>query len=207
MKGWVSWLIALLPAVAGLLGCATTPPSSFYALIPIEAASVRSAPLDERWPRIALGPLSIPDFLDRPQLVSRDGVALHIDELHRWGGSLAEEFLRVWGENLAHLLETSQVFVYPSEANAPVDFRILADLLRFEAGADGATHLKVRWVVVDPGHGDARIVRESTYRRPLPSAPGVASDERGQVAGLSAVLGDFSRDVAAALRRLTMAQE
>lgn len=199
MMGWLAPLFALAVPLLALPGCATSPPSAFYTLTPIDEVDTRSAALDDRGLRVGLGPLTLPHFLDRPQIVSRDGVQLRFDEFHRWGGSLDDDFLRVWGENLAYLLGTSRVFVYPSDSKADLDFLVLAHLLRFEGGSDGAVWLKVRWVVRDPYRDDTLVVREQTYRRQLGEE---AIDEAALVRGLSLVLGDFSRDVADVLSQL-----
>lgn len=187
-----------LAMLMGLGGCATSPPASFYTLMPIAAADARHGPLEASGPAIGLGPVTFPRFLDRPQIVTRDGVALRFDEFHRWAGSLDDDFLRVWGENLAHLLGTSRIVTFPSEAKTLVDYRVLAEVLSFAASAEGMVDLKVRWAVLDPYLERTLVVRENLYRRPLPAA----ADEATLVACLSEVLGDFSRDVADAIRRL-----
>ncbi|MBK1700689.1 PqiC family protein [Thiococcus pfennigii] len=197
-----TWRWYAVPVLVGLVGCASSPPSTFYTLAPIGEASARATALGDRGPRVGLGPLALPHFLDRPQIVVRDGVQLRFDEFHRWGGSLDDDFLRVWGENLAHLLGTGQVYVFPTEVKTPVDFRVVAEVLSFEGHSDGTVQLKVRWSVLDPYRDKGLLVREETYRRAVPVAAEGGVEEAALVSGLSAVLGDFSRDVADALRRL-----
>jgi hypothetical protein len=125
------------------------------------------------------------------------GNQLALDEFHRWGGSLQNSFLSVLGENLAHLLGTAQILVYPSEVRYPVQFRVVANVLRFEGVADGQAVLKVRWAVLDPYSERPLVVRESVHRNR------VRGEGRGAlVAALSASLGDFSREVAETLMPL-----
>jgi uncharacterized lipoprotein YmbA len=194
-------LFALL-VLLWLTGCATTPPSSFYVLTPLAQAERRDVTLAEGRVTVGIGPVSFPDFLDRPQIVTRAGSnRLDLDELNRWGGSLQDGFLRTLGENLAHLLGTAQILVYPAEVRFPVDYRVIATVLRFEGAKGGEAVLKVRWAVIDPYSERPLAVRESTYRNRV-AAPG----EEGLVAALSASLGDFSRDVATTLRQLPKPQ-
>ena len=178
--------------LALLAGCAT-PPSSFYALTPMPGAAGRASGLSGGRLAVGLGPVAFPQFLDRPQIVSRDGTnRLSLDEFHRWGGSLQDDFLRVWGENLAALLETSRILVLPSDVRAPVDFRIQATVLGFEGTPNREAVLKVRWVVQE-GQGDGVLAaREDRYACPLRQGGG----EEALVAALSECLGAFSRDVA-----------
>lgn len=78
------WPFLLLWIVAGCTG--TSPPSTFYLLSaipeatqPIEKASGGSS-------SIVVGPLSMPAYLERIQIVTQAGDGeMVIDEFHRWG--------------------------------------------------------------------------------------------------------------------------
>jgi uncharacterized lipoprotein YmbA len=184
--------------VLAATGCASTPPSSFYTLTPLPEAADRSLSLADRGPSVGVGPVVFPDFLDRPQIVSRAGSnRLALDELNRWAGSLQDGFLRVLGENLAHLLGTGRILVYPAEVRFTTDFRVIADVLRFEGGADGTAVLKVRWAVIDPYSERPLAVRESSYRSRIRG-----DDPEALVAAMSANVGAFSRELAETLRAL-----
>ena len=186
--------IILLPLL--LMGCATTPPSAFYTLTPELAGpdpGIREGTL-----AIGLGPFDLPEYLDRPQLVARAGAnELTVDELHRWGGSLSEDFLRVLGENLAQELETSRIVLAPAEVRFPLDFRVVGDVIAFEGRAGGEAVLKVRWAVLDPYRERALSVRERRYREAVREEGPAA-----MVAAMSAALATFSGDLAADIRRL-----
>ena len=156
---WASWRL--------MAGCASTPPSSFYTLSPLPAVAGSQAPTRRRDLAIGLGPVTFPVFLDRPQIVSRDaGNRLAVDEFNRWGGTLQDDFLRVWSENLAHLLGTSRILIFPSEIRYPLDFRIAADVLAFEGTPDGQAVLKVRWAVLDPISNRCWPCARTRYRQP-----------------------------------------
>jgi uncharacterized protein len=198
MRG-VDWIV--VPVAVWLLaasGCGTTPPSSFYTLSPLPGAAGRAAPTGGSI-GIGLGPVSFPAFLDRPQIVSRDSAnRLQIDELRRWGGTIQDDFMRVLSENLSYLLGTSHIVVFPTEVRAPLDFRVSADVLTFEGTTQGQAELKVRWAILDPFLEQALSVHETAYREPVQGA----RDQAALVAAMSAALGSFSRDVAAAIKAL-----
>lgn len=206
-----------------LLGCASTPPSSFYVLTPIQEASARNGDLSGGGVSLGLGPVVFPQFLDRPQLVTRGGSnRLDVDEFNRWGGTVQDDFLRVWGENLAHLLGTSRVYVFPTETRVPVDFRITAEVVSFEGVPGGDAVLKVRWALLDSDLEHSLAVREDFYRCPVkidaPAASGktlsskadqqaaAAARSEAVVAAMSRCLGEFSRDVAQVIRTTPPAQ-
>ncbi|EXJ13383.1 PqiC family protein [Imhoffiella purpurea] len=188
-----------LSVAAMLLGCASTPPSSFYTLAPMAPAAGEA---ERSWQALSvgLGPVTFPVFLDRPQIVAREtGNRLMIDEYHRWGGTLQDDFLRVWSENLGRLLGSSRILVLPSDIRYPLDYRVGAEVLAFEGTERGEAVLKVRWVVLEPARDRVLLVREDRYARPW---SGAETDRDALIEALSGVLADFSRDVARALSAL-----
>jgi uncharacterized lipoprotein YmbA len=199
-----------------LLGaCASSPPSSFYTLSPLPASDGAGADLRAGGLALGIGPVTFPQFLDRPQIVARDSAnRLSLNEFHRWGGTVQDDFLRVWGENLGYLLGTSRVLAAPSEVRIPLDFRIAAEVLAFEGTPGNEALLKVRWSVLDPYLERTLASREDAYRCPIKAPPptqgtvqvlsGKAPDQNYQavVAALSQCLGDFSQDVAEVVRTL-----
>ncbi|KAA6186990.1 membrane integrity-associated transporter subunit PqiC [Thiohalocapsa marina] len=212
-------LLISLSMVWLLGGCASSPPSRFYVLTPMTTATAPAADIVGGPLSLGVGPVEFPQFLDRPQIVSRGGNRLQLDEFERWGGTLQDDFLRVWSENLAHLLGTSRVVVFPSQTRLETDFRVLAEVLGFEGVPDAAVLLKVRWAVFDGDLQRALMSREDVYRCPVRAAsagdlPALAagngsdagadtgSATGARVAAMSRCLEAFSRDVAAAVRAL-----
>ena len=188
---WLSWVLAIA-------GCAGSPPSNFFTLRPLPAADGHGA-VSGGTIGLGLGPVTFPSFLDRPQIVSRDGNnRLTLDEFNRWGGTLQDDFLRVWSENLAYLVGTSRILIFPTEVRFPLDFRITADVLTFEGTPTGEAVLKVRWAVLDPRLEQTLAARVTSYRQPLRQP----ADQAALIAAMSAALGAFSEDVAAVLRSL-----
>jgi uncharacterized lipoprotein YmbA len=181
MNGYAQVKPLVILIAAGLAACASTPPSSFYTLVALPAPKGEATRALAQSPAIGVGPISFPSFLDRDQMVSRSGdTGLNVDELHRWGGSLEDDFRRVLGEDLAQLLGTSRVLLYSGELRYPVDYRVAVDVLRFEGTAQSEAVLKVRWALLAP---DAQ-----------------GQDPAAMVQAMSRTLGAFSRDLAEAIR-------
>jgi uncharacterized lipoprotein YmbA len=174
-------------------GCATTPTASFYALSAPPSAG--SASTDGR--TILIGPVDLPEYLQRPQIVSRAGTRLVVDEFHRWGGRLEEEFVRVLSRRLGSLLGTQQVFAYPSRVVADADHRVALDVRRFDGMLGGEVVLDVAWSVVDERSGEVVATRQQRY-----VAVAGAADYDAYAEALSGLVGQFADDVAAALRDL-----
>lgn len=162
----------VLAAAVALSGCGSPPKTSFYTLSargdngPPAAALAASSQIG-----IAVGPVTLPELVDRPQLVVRTGenqVAL-LDQ-HRWAESLKREIPRVLAGHLARLLGTTRVSVYPGAPGGASDIRIRVDIQRFESIPDREAALEAFWTVTPPG-GEARSGR-SMLRVPV-DAPGV----------------------------------
>ena len=188
-----------LAAVALLASaCATTsPPMRFYLLSPItETAPAGAAPghaLGDAL--VVVGPLQLPGYLDRPELVVRqpDG-RFSLRELDRWGEPLDQLLTHTVTANLVRLTGSPRVAAFPLPGRASADLRIIGRVLRFDADASGLAVLEVQWSVLDAS-GEPRVpVRIDAYR-----AQARSTDAAALVAALSDVLAQFSRQLADAL--------
>lgn len=197
-------LRTLLPlgALAGALlgGCASTPPSSFYTLAavapPAESAAAEN-PLS-----VTVGPLLLPEYLDRPQIVTRDTpTQLTLDEFQRWGGSLREDLLRTIAMNLGVLLNTDRIVMYPNDERLPVDFRVLLSVEQFDGALGQSSTLITRWTVVDASRdfadADPLVMRRSVIDTPVSGV-----DYNAYVTAGSRSVEALSREIARAILSL-----
>lgn len=142
-------LVAVLALVL-LAGCGSTPKAAFYTLRagePGQAAGVATM-------SVGVGPVSLPEAVDRPQMVLRgQGNAVEIDEFNRWAEPLESEIPRVVAGGLAARLPEAYVAVFPFSASLEPDLRVELDVQRFESVLDAAALVEVHWVVKDrEGH-------------------------------------------------------
>jgi uncharacterized lipoprotein YmbA len=70
-----------------------------------------------------------------------------IAEFDRWAAPLREDIPRVVAENLAAILGTQRVTVFPQSAAADASYRIALDILRFDALPGKGVVLDARWTV------------------------------------------------------------
>jgi hypothetical protein len=188
-----SALLAIGLASALVSGClGGTPQPEFFTLSPASgtAASPALASLPDLG--LAVGPLEFPRYLDRPELVTRDGShRLIVADAHRWGGSLRTDILRAVADDLGRLLGTSRVAIYPTEPRFPADYRILLDVREFEGVPGRTVTLRVGWSIVPIAGGQAVAVEESRIEQPIAS-----TSFEDLVAAQSAALGSVSRRIA-----------
>ena len=183
--------VFLLISITSCAG--TTPPSRFYLLTPLADSGLTGTKAD--FPRdiaIGIGPVSFPEYLNRPQIVSRaDDNELHLAEFHRWAESLSQNFTRVLAENLATLLGIDHIAVYPWKHSDVLNYRIKLDVVRLEGSPGGETFLKARWSILNGNGKKMFIVKTSQLHE--------ATDGRGHdalVAAESRLLESLSREIA-----------
>ena len=180
-----------------LAGCGTTRPSKFYILSPMPAGESVTATGNE--PAIGLGPVVMPKYLDRPQIVQRAGDnQLLLAESHRWAEPLANNFTRVLAENLAATIPVDQVAVYPWSRTTRVDYQVSVDVMRFDADTNGNAVLSSDWKVLETESNEVIAMKRSTF-----SEAALATDYAAIVAAQSRLLAAFAREITGVIRSAT----
>lgn len=182
-----------IAALLGLAGCAGNTPSRYYFLSPLVEAGGAAAPGGSR--TIGVGPVRLPDYLNRPQIVTRTGPnEFTVAEFNQWGGPLEAEVGRVLAENLATLLPADRVALFPWSMPYPAQYRVQVAVVRFEADAAGSVGLTARWSILGKDGRDALRTVQSSLRE---EAGG--TEYEATVAAMSRALAGLSREIAAAL--------
>lgn len=184
-----------------LAGCGTfsprPDPSRFFTLstLPeVEQATLKNSTRPERM-FLGIGPIKFPSYLDRQEIVVRTAQnRFEVSEHDRWAEPLQENFSRVLSENLALLLDTDLIIIYPwSPANRP-SYQVEIEVLRLEANSERNGQLFARWSILDSANKKVAVVKESRVTR---NAKEKSTD--GSVAALSEAIGDLSREIATAV--------
>ena len=197
MKSTVHSLVIICSAATLMLltSCGSTPPSRFYLLSPMDK-SVRTTSGGQWDDGIVVGPVSFPQYLERPQIVSYAGDnQLRLGEYDRWGEALEDNMLRVLAQNIGILLNTNKVFVYPLPADIPVRYRIIIDIMGFEQQSDDRVKLDLRWGILSLEEGGVIVTGNAVVHRDVASK-GYADIVRE----MSLALGEASREIAEALK-------
>jgi uncharacterized lipoprotein YmbA len=187
--------VTLSGAGCSLIG--TTPPSHFYILA---AVSDSVAPVGEDEVvdvGLGIGPVYIPQYLDRPQIVLRENRnQLTLSELDKWAEPLEDGVARVLGEDLAKLLGTDRVLRFPWHTGSDLDYRIPIRVERFDGELGAEVMLVVRWKLFREGQRGALAQGHTRIERPTEGA-----SHRSLVKAMSAAMADLSRELAAAVRQ------
>jgi uncharacterized protein len=188
----VSWVASLL----GLGACASTP-SHFYVLNTLSASETVPAPVAAQSPVIGVGPITLPKYLDRPQIVTRVGRhQLALGEFDRWAEPLQDNVLRVLAENLASLVPTDHILLHPWTRSVTVDYQVSMEVLQFDGWLGGESTLLARWSILDGAE------RELFNRMVHLHAPNGGQGYEAMVVVMNQMLETLSRDIATAIQRL-----
>jgi len=203
-------ILILLPLTLG--GCAKDAPTRFYVLSNMVEQPVA---VPGKGTAVGIGPITIPQYLNRPQIVTRiSDNQLSVAELDQWGGDLNDNITRALAANLASLLKTDRISLYPWKDDVPIEYQVTVDVTHFEEDVDGSSLLSVFWSIVNPKGDKVMLMRRSSYRDTGATTvadksgnvgTGQADAARpydGFVAAMSRNLEALSRDIAAAITGL-----
>ena len=187
-------------ALLSVVGCSfksETAPSRFYLLRPLPADAAAEARGGSAGPVIALGPVNVAAYLDRPQIVTRaPGAEVKISEFERWAEPLEDNVAAVLADNLARLVPTERVSAYPARLLLDFDIRVTVDVIRFDGVLGGDVVLDARWILLS-GAGEAEAhMQRSQFVQPT-GGPGYAD----LVEAMSRTLDALSRELALEVRR------
>ena len=185
----------LIPCLLAALvaGCASSAPPRYYMLNPVSAPG--TAPQANF--SVSVGPVSVPAFIDRQQIVTRTGPnRVHIDEFERWASPLKENIGRVVVQDLVSLLGTSRVTLFPETSAAGSSYRTVIDIMRFDSELGKSATLDAGWTVSsaksDESHRGRTTVTETAQ----------GNDYAALVAAHSRALGKLSADIAKAIQQM-----
>ena len=193
-------IVALSLSMAVLSGCfGTSPPARFYNL-----SSLRSPePAPSSTPGgnvaiLAVGPTMVPDYLNRPEIMTRAGRnEMRVNEYRRWAGSLESNLSRSIIENLSVLLPSERYSVVrwlPSaQSNVPIRYRFMVDVIRFDADPGGTVLLEADWSVYGMDK-EVLLMRKSTVGGKVNG-----TEFADVIAAMSKTLEELCRDIASAV--------
>jgi uncharacterized lipoprotein YmbA len=193
--GNIGWAFLLL--VFFLTACSSTPPVAYYTLntLPEMQQEIPAAVMDDTL-AIGVGPVEFPKFLDRPQIVTRKSQnQIEVSEFHRWAGSFPGDFSRVLAKNIATLLPSNRVEIYPWEDTFSPIYQVKLEVEQFEGQLGERVLLNVTWSVAE--QENEGVVRTSLIEEPVSS-----EDYDGLVEAKSKALATLSQAIVDDIKRL-----
>lgn len=187
-RGW------LLLAAVVLAACVGTPaPKEQY--FTLSSPNPGVAPPASDSPSIYVGPVTVPEAVDRPSMVLRTSPnQVDVSDDYRWAEPLRNAIPRVIGDVLSRELGTSRVLTNRSASATAVDIRVAIEIQRFDSSlTDGAT-IDAVWSVKDVANGKTRNGRSVVHEALASSGPA------GIAAAASRALERMGHEIAQAAR-------
>jgi uncharacterized protein len=193
-------LIALLLLVFGcaLMGSGTRETTRFFVLKPLPESETRPiSSTGSEGLSIGIGPVTLPDSLNRQQMVTRVSEnEVRVEPFYRWAAPVSENITSVLVENLSFLLNTNRVIAFPWTLATQPEYQLRITVVEFMGALGGEARLAVRWVLTR-GEKQAELVNTyDVFKAPVPG-----HEHGAMVAIQSRLLADFSREIARKLTR------
>ena len=178
-------------------GCAS-PQTNFYTLASVDAPSA-AATQSRPALTIGVGPVRLPEYVDRPEIVTRrNAYAVDLAVFDNWAAPLDDRFPEVLILDLSAQLPGDQVIVFPPRLPTPVDIQVELSVSQFDVDTAGAATLIAEWRLRDPG--GQPLPRTGRTRVTAAAADG---SMQAKVAALSETVAQLSVELARTLAEFT----
>ena len=144
----------LLVALAFFSGCGAT--QKYYSLSADGAAPDGTSGLS-----VGVGPITLPGYLDRAELVFQSGTnEYQIPTTARWTGSLKDNISSVLAVELGERLHSGNVVSFPWNQKLKLRYQVAVDVDKFQAISGQGAVLNVSWRILD-GSGEQLLSRHN----------------------------------------------
>ena len=180
-------------------GCGVSEPIRYYQLSSLPGADKQgAADSDQRGVIIGIGPVDIPRYVDRLQIVTRSAPnVVDLAEFDRWAEPVQTDVKRVLVENVSHLLAGDQAAVIKWDEGLPLDYQVRIEVTRFDFEGSDEAVLIARWNIIGKDERKALVLRTSRYAQKAP-----ADDLALMVGAMSRNLESLSQEIVSALMPL-----
>ena len=101
---------------------------------------------------MGLGPVALPAYIDRAQLVYQSGTnEFQVPSKASWAGPLGENVTQVLADDLGQHLHSGNVLRYPWAPNSKLRYQVVVNVEQFHSISGQEAILDVSWLVEEPG--------------------------------------------------------
>lgn len=180
-------LVTAIGLAFALAGCGSSPPTHYYTLDPVPAATRSGADAP-----VQVVAVHIPPSLDRQEMVRQTAAnQVDVSDQNRWSAPFGEIAQRVLTQDLAARLPKGTV-VLPQQPAPPNARKVVLDILQFERQASGAVTFDGSWSVLRADSTTPVASRHVHLKEP--AGAGYAA----QAQAMSRILGTIADQIAAA---------
>ena len=185
-------IAACVMALVASAGCGSSP-TRFYALSALPQGGGPSAGIARSGPMLGIGPVSVPERLNRPEIVTWvNENMVHLADFDRWAAPLQDGIARVLAENLSVLVPTDRAAVFPWPSDIPIDYEVRVEVSRLDGTLGRDCSLIAQWSILRRADKQTKVGR-SNHIEPA------GGSYTTLVAAQSRLVVALSRDIATAL--------
>jgi len=187
-------------ALSLAVGCSFLTPRQDLTQYFVLTSGEGQAPSSSSAPVLGVDHVKLPEYLLRPELVTRSASnKLTIAEYQQWGEPLEEGFARTLRRDLENELGAGHVVAAPFDPTSRPPLVVDIEVRRFERVAGQGAVLEASWTIRDGKHGTTLANREARLQQPISG-----NDPHATVAALSRTVTALAREVAGGARRATL---
>jgi uncharacterized protein len=201
----VRGLLSLATSIA-LASCAVSDPTRYYTLDQAgagraESKTQASTPGSSAAGAmgIGIGPVIMPAYLDRIQIVTRTGTdQVEISVYRRWAEPLEDGIARLLAEEIGARVPTERVVMFPwrGVVARTIQYQVIVAVMRFDGPQGGDVTLDTRWRILG---GDGK---ELMFKRTTVTEPAAGPGYEPMVAAMARALVTLSKEIAAEIQAL-----
>jgi len=167
-----------LATFIGFAGCAVTDPTLYYSLGQTTTTSSTARSADSKvaasGPRgrvagpdpvsIGVGPVIMPGYLDRTQVVTRAGHdRVKLATFHRWAEPLENGIARILADEIGARVPTDRVVMFPWRGIVAraIQYQVVVAVDRFDGSLDGDVTLDARWRILGKNGNEVAFSRST----------------------------------------------
>ncbi|HXJ82731.1 MAG TPA: PqiC family protein [Candidatus Methylomirabilis sp.] len=205
-------LLGLLTLI-GVAGCAVSDPTQFYFLAQTATSSSAARSAESRssatGPRgravgtdtvgVGVGPVIMPGYLDRTQIVTRGGPdRVKLATFHRWAEPLENGIARIHADEIGARVPTDRIVTFPwrGVVARAIEYQVVLAVDRFDGTLDGDVTLDTRWRILGR-NGDELAFSRSTITETV-----TGSGYDPMIAAMSRTLVVLGQEIATEIRAL-----
>jgi uncharacterized protein len=203
----VRGLLSLAASVA-LASCAVSDPTQFYTLDQTAAARAEprvrastpgSSTAGAKDVGIGIGPVIMPGYLDRIQIVTRTGTdQVEISVFHRWAEPLEDGIARILAEEIGARVPTDRIVMFPwrGVVAQALQYQVVVAVTRFDGPPGGNITLDTRWRIL------GRDGNELAFRRSTMIEPAGGTGYEPMIAAMHRALVLLGQEIAAEIQAM-----
>ena len=209
----VLWLVVLAASIS-VAGCAVTDTTRYYALGqvgtgkvdavrnppgPANPSTARGSQGETGTAAIGVGPVFVPGYLDRIQIVTRTGAdQVDLSPFYRWAEPLDDGIARVLAEEIGARVPTDRIVMFPwrGVVAQALQYQVVVAVTRFDGPPGGNITLDTRWRILGRD-GNELAFRRSTM---IESAGGTGYEP--MIAAMHRALVTLGQEIAAEIQAM-----